>query len=290
VRTGKSPNTADPTQAGEDPGADAPRAAAAQVDEVTRDGQPAGDLFLADEPDHTTDADRDTPHPSHPDHPLNPPPPRDTGTNTGRAEQLVRGMDWGARQDLAAKLAAIKQSADTNSNGGGSPGRRPGRTKLYVHITDETLLAGGGTARVEAFGPVFAAKLAELLGHDHIVIQPVIDLNDHVNVNAYEIPHRIRERVKLTYPVEQFPYGPGQTTASTDLDHVTPYDPAGPPGQTSTHNLRPLRRFSHRIKTHAGWKVRTLDDHAVEWTTRHGYKFRVDHTGTHPITDDDDGR
>ncbi|HEY0472496.1 MAG TPA: hypothetical protein VGD34_12540, partial [Kribbella sp.] len=94
----------------------------------------------------------------------------------------------------------------------------------------------------------------------------------------------------LTYPVEQFPYGPGQTTASTDLDHVTPYDPAGPPGQTSTHNLRPLRRFSHRIKTHAGWTVRTLDDHAVEWTTRHGYKFRVDHTGTHPITDDDDGR
>jgi hypothetical protein len=198
-------------------------------------------------------------------------------------------MDAAARQDLAARLAAIKQAADTDSSGGGggSGGRRPGRTKLYVHITDETLLAGGGVARVEAFGPVFAARLAELLGHDQVVVQPVIDLNDQVSVNAYEIPRRIRERVKLTYPVEQFPYGPGETTTGTDLDHVVAFDPTGPPGQTSTENLRPLRRFSHRVKTYAGWKVRALDDHALEWTTRHGYKFRVDHTGTHPITDDE---
>jgi hypothetical protein len=44
---------------------------------------------------------------------------------------------------------------------------------------------------------------------------------------------------------------------------------------------------THHDTTHAGWKVRALDDHALEWTTRHGYKFRVDHTGTHPITDDE---
>jgi hypothetical protein len=134
---------------------------------------------------------------------------------------------------------------------------------------------------------VFAANLAELLGHDRITVQPVIDLNDHVSVNAYEIPHRIRERLKLTYPVEQFPYGTLETTNSTDLDHVIPYNPTGPPGQTSTRNLRPQGRLSHRIKTRGGWKVRTLDNHALEWTTKHGYKFRVDHTGTHPIADDD---
>jgi hypothetical protein len=133
---------------------------------------------------------------------------------------------------------------------------------------------------------VLAANLAELLGHDRITVQPVIDLNDHVSVNAYEIPHRIRERLKLTYPVEQFPYGTLETTNSTDLDHVIPYNPTGPPGQTSTRNLRPQGRLSHRIKTRGGWKVRTLDNHALEWTTKHGYKFRVDHTGTHPIADD----
>jgi hypothetical protein len=134
---------------------------------------------------------------------------------------------------------------------------------------------------------VFAAKLAELLGHDEVIVQPVIDLNDHVSVDAYEIPDRIRERIKLTYPVEQFPYGTTETTTSTDLDHVIAYDPTGPPGQTSTRNLRPQGRLSHRIKTLGGWKVRALDDHALEWTTKHGLKFRVDHTGTHPITEED---
>ncbi|GAA1630227.1 hypothetical protein GCM10009744_17860 [Kribbella alba] len=261
---------------------DAERAGDAQAVEVTRDGQPASDLFLADEPGADTEADRDAPHPCHPDQPLDAASRYGPRTGRGRAEQILWGMDAAARHDLVAKLAAIKRAADT---GGG--GRRPGRIKLYVHITDETLLAGGGTARVEAFGPVFAAKLAELLGHDRITVQPVIDLNDHVSVNAYEIPHRIRERVKLTYPVEQFPYGTGETTTSTDLDHVVPFDPTGPPGQTSTSNLRPLRRFSHRVKTHADWTVRALDDQALEWTTKHGFKFHVDHTGTHPITNDD---
>jgi hypothetical protein len=73
---------------------------------------------------------------------------------------------------------------------------------------------------------------------------------------------------------------------STDPDHVDPYDPTGPPGQTSTTNLRPLRRYSHRLKTHGGWTVQQLPDGALEWTTPHGFTFRVDHTGTHPATDD----
>ncbi|MDX6239190.1 MAG: hypothetical protein QOG10_4005, partial [Kribbellaceae bacterium] len=40
------------------------------------------------------------------------------------------------------------------------------------------------------------------------------------------------------------------------------------------------------------WPVRRLDDGAREWVSPHGFKFRVDHTGTHPVrthpTDDDD--
>jgi hypothetical protein len=156
-----------------------------------------------------------------------------------------------------------------------------------VHITDETLLAGGGVARVERFGPVFAARLEELLGHDQIVVKPVIDLNGKLGVDAYEIPRRIRERVKLTHPVEQFVFGAAETTDSVDLDHIAPFDfsATGPPRQTSTDNLTPLRRYSHRVKTHGGWQVHRLDDGALEWTTKHGFKFRVDHTGTRPLTD-----
>ena len=117
-------------------------------------------------------------------------------------------------------------------------------------------------ARVERFGPVYAARLEELLGHSQIIIKPVIDLNEKISVNAYEIPRRIREHIKLTHPVEQFPYGVAETTNSTDLDHIQPYNfkATGPPGQTSTANLAPLRRYSHRVKTHGDWTVRRLDN------------------------------
>ena len=282
--TAQPTQTSDTTEAGEPVDGTEP--------EVTRDGELASDLFLADEPGLDTEADRDTPHPSVPGHPLDPPssrPPR--RSNSPDLKELIYGMGAAGRHDLAAKLAAIKHAADTSPTGStGSWGTtgigrsRPGRTKLYIHLTDQTLLAGVGTTRVEAFGPVYATKLAELLGHDHITIQPVIDLNQHLNVNTYEIPSRLRERIKLMYPVEQFPYGPGETTNSTDLDHITPYNAGGPPGQTSTTNLQPLRRISHRVKTHApGWTVTRINDHTTEWTTPHGYTFHVNNTGTHAI-------
>ncbi|MEU4390398.1 hypothetical protein [Kribbella sp. NPDC023855] len=243
---------------------------------VSAAGELVADLFLNDK--QRADAGHDTAPQSPPNHrPIDPP---QATRPTSVAEEIVANLNASPRQGLAAKLSAIKEFSDRNG------GTRPGRTKLYVHLTDETLLAGSGCLRVEGFGPVYA-QLAELVGHDRITVQPVIDLHDQINVNAYEIPTRLRERIKLTYPVEQFPYGPGETTNRTDIDHAVPYDPAGPKGQTSTANLRPLRRRSHRVKTFAGWKSRPLDGTGLEWTTRHGFKFRVDHTGTHPVPTDD---
>jgi hypothetical protein len=287
---------------------------------------PTGNWYPADEPGLDDEADRDPPHPSDPTYDIQPDsaPPRRSGPpgplgpsgspeatgaearpdssavghrgthHTDPAEpadaagQADPGMDAGARRELARKLAAIRQAA--YSTGIGSTGRRPASTTVYVHITDQTLLAGEGVTRVERFGPVFTARLEELLGHGQIIIKPVIDLNDDkFSVNAYEIPRRIRERVKLTHPVEQFPYGSAETTDSTDLDHIQPYDfqATGPPGQTSITNLAPLRRYSHRVKTHGGWKVRRLDNGSLEWTTKHGLKFLIDHNGTHPLTNQD---
>ena len=111
----------------------------------------------------------------------------------------------------------------------------------------------------------------------------MIDLHDAVSVDAYEIPDRIRERVKLIHPVEVFPYGTRETHAAMDLDHIQPYDPLGPPGQTNPANLAPLRRFPHRVKTHGDWKVRRLDRKTVEWITPNGFAFHVDPTGTHRV-------
>jgi hypothetical protein len=204
--------------------------------------------------------------------------PADAPTDhTGSAEAGATALE------VRRKLAAIRR--DAYATGIGASGRRPGSTTLYVHITDQTLLDGGGVARVERFGPVFAARLEELLGHGQIVLKPVIDLKKQLNVNAYEIPRELREHLKLIHPVEQFPYGVAETTNSTDLDHLKPYNftDTGPPGQTSITNLTPLRRYSHRVKTHGRWSVTRLTDGTLEWRTRHGFTFHVDHTGTHPI-------
>ncbi|MFC5261169.1 hypothetical protein ACFPJ1_03525 [Kribbella qitaiheensis] len=265
----------------------------------------ARDQVSPDEPGVDDEADRDGPHPSEPAFDLlSEPPPAPTHRthstdssshhdHTGPGEAPGAGMDAAARRGLAQKLAAIKQGAYSNhtrGNGrdtGSGSGRKPARTTLYVHITDQTLFAGGGITRVERFGPVLANRLEELLGHDQIVVKPVIDLNKKISVDAYEIPRRIREHIKLTHPIEQFPYGTTETTNSTDLDHIQPYNfnANRPPRQTSTTNLTPLRRYSHRVKTHGHWTVHRLNDGALQWTTKHGFKFRVDHTGTHPLTD-----
>ncbi len=185
-------------------------------------------------------------------------------------------MDAAARLELRRKLETIRSDHPER-------GRRTFQTVLTIHITDETLLAGKGTARIEGYGPVYTHQLEELLGHHRIVVRPVNDLHTPISVHSYEIPDRLRDQINLRYPIEQFPYGTGETTNSTDLDHITPYRPGNPEPQTRTDNLVPQRRYSHRLKTHGNWTVHRINTHTLEWTSPHGYQFHVDHNGTHPI-------
>ncbi|WP_432876093.1 hypothetical protein ACQPYH_25450 [Kribbella sp. CA-245084] len=236
--------------------------------------------------------------PYDPDPPSDPFDNRAPGYIPGPRSQPDHGipMDTAAQRALDARLAQIKRDAYTfpaayaSPAGPADPARgggrvRPGQTEVFVHLTDLTLATGTGVLRAEGIGPLLADQLSELVGHGPYTVKPVIDLNDAVSVDAYEIPTRIRERVRLTYPVELFPYGTRETHRSIDLDHIQPYDPYGPTGQTSTRNLAPLSRFAHRVKTHArGWDVRRVDVKTLEWTTPHGFTFQVDPTGTHRQT------
>ncbi|WP_329482068.1 hypothetical protein OG555_07375 [Kribbella sp. NBC_01484] len=257
------------------------------------------------EPGLDDEADRDAPHPSTSDLPdpldtpdtvpIEPFDPADPGLHLDPDDG--QPMDAAARRALHARLAQMKQDAytthptRTGEDRADSPDRtrgrvRPGQTQIYVHLTDHTLATGTGVLRAEAIGPLLADQLAELIGHGPYTVKPVIDLNDAVSVDAYEIPDRIRERVKLTHPVELFPFGTQETHPGMDLDHLRPYDPLGPPGQTNTTNLAPLGRYGHRVKTHAhGWTVHRLDHQTLEWTTPHGFTFHVDPTGTHRVPD-----
>ncbi|MFF1822854.1 hypothetical protein ACFVWG_36490 [Kribbella sp. NPDC058245] len=254
------------------------------------------------EPGLDDEADRDAPHPSisklpdpldRPDHPnrwpvepFDPASARETDSDTGEP------MDAAAQRALASRLAQIKRDAyarlasatTPSAHSRPSTAARPGKTEIYVHLTDQTLAAGDGVIRVEGHGPSLASQLGELIGYGPYIVKPVIDLNQAVSVNCYEATDRIRERVKLTHPVELFPYGTRETSRSIDLDHITPYNPLGPPGQTSTTNLAPLSRYGHRVKTHAsGWTFRRISPTTLEWRTPHGFVFHVDPNGTHRI-------
>ncbi|MFF1816523.1 hypothetical protein ACFVWG_04460 [Kribbella sp. NPDC058245] len=254
------------------------------------------------EPGLHDEADRDAPHPStsnlpdpfdHADHPSRwPVEPFDPASALEPDGDTGEPMDATAQRALASRLAQIKRDAYTRLTPATTPSAharpstaaRPGKTEIYVHLTDQTLAAGDGVIRVEGHGPSLASQLGELIGYGPYVVKPVIDLNDAISVNCYEATDRIRERVKLTHPVELFPYGTRETSKSIDLDHITPYDPLGPPGQTSTTNLAPLSRYGHRLKTHAhGWKVRRINPTTLEWRTPHGFVFHVRPTGTHRI-------
>ncbi|MGZ0152658.1 hypothetical protein ACXJJ3_36765 [Kribbella sp. WER1] len=245
----------------------------------------------------------------------------DDGAGAGGGEAFT----WlGLAETLEARLAGIKQGAYSGRFGvggatlasGGSLGGGRGRGSrhtLYVHLTDRTLATGTGVLRVEELGPLLAGQLGELLGHDQVIVKPVIDLHDQVSVDSYEIPDRIRERVRLRHPVDMFPYGAAEATRRMDLDHIAPYShavgqermgraewvlrgdsvkgtglsgvggrggSAGSDGQTSLENLVPQGRLHHRAKTFGGWRSRRLAGGGVEWVSPHGFVFVVDHAGT----------
>ena len=100
-----------------------------------------------------------------------------------------------------------------------------------------------------------------------------------VPIDRYEIPDPMSQLLTCRTPVEVFPHG---TLAGRrcDNDHLTPYRPGGPPGQTRPANLAKLSRFHHRLKTNGGWTLRRGSPGEYWWRTPHGHWLRVDASGT----------
>jgi hypothetical protein len=143
-----------------------------------------------------------------------------------------------------------------------------------------------GVARVEDAGPLLPTQLRELLGNALVRVQPVVDLNDDVQVAAYEHPEALKEQVWLTSRGDVFPFSTGSQTRKVDFDHPVPYDPLGPPGQTGTHNSGPLRRRHHRWKTHAGYQARQIGPATYLWRTPHSRYYLIDSLGTVEVDPD----
>jgi antitoxin (DNA-binding transcriptional repressor) of toxin-antitoxin stability system len=221
--------------------------------------------------------------------------------DTGRDELRSTAMGWLARP---AELLHLLLEGQGNSSPEVSratafpadlletlattkPERFRPQVDLHVHLSDLALAGlAAPVARVEGIGPLLADST--LFAGCRIRVTPVINLNDRVSVNCYEHPTDLARRIRLEVPGDYFPYAaavPG-LAGRADLDHPTPYDPQGPPGQTGTHNSGPLGRRHHRWKTHAGYTSRQCGRHRYVWRTPYGHHYLVDHTGTHRIDDE----
>ncbi len=87
-------------------------------------------------------------------------------------------------------------------------------------------------------------------------------------VNGHDPPDRMRDQVILRDPTCRFP-GCQVDSRRCDLDHVIPYDPAGPPGQTRPSNLVALCRRHHNAKTTGLWRYTRTPDGGCAWTGPH---------------------
>ena len=80
-----------------------------------------------------------------------------------------------------------------------------------------------------------------------VIVKPVIDLNEHIHVEGYEVPARLREQTILRDHTCVFPWCT-RSARKADADHVIPYAEGG---TTSSDNIAPLCRRHHRLKTHS---------------------------------------
>ncbi len=190
-----------------------------------------------------------------------------------------RAMAIGVLADPAQALEVLGRAGPTK------PGLRK-RLTLHVHLTDTALAGSNAVGRCDStrggVRPMLEQQVRDWCGRTdtELRVQPVIDLNDHAHVEAYEVPDRLRTRVELFHHQCMFPWCTRPARAS-DCDHVIPH---GVGGATCDCNLAPLCRRHHRLKTVTRWRYFTVEPGVFLWTTPHGYQLLRSHTGTQDVS------
>lgn len=159
---------------------------------------------------------------------------------------------------------------------------------LTVHIQASALASpapAGELARVDATrGFVTAAQVRDWCGRPdaRVLVRPVVDADQHVHVDAYEVSDRLRHLTGLRDLTCVFPWCTHHADRC-DRDHVVPESEGG---ATCSCNIAPLCRSHHLHKTHGDWSYRVLEPGSYLWTTPRGYAFLRDHTGTRDVSPD----
>ena len=151
---------------------------------------------------------------------------------------------------------------------------------LYVHFTrDQWNRERAGAATLDGIGPITLAQARHLLGHGHVTVKPVIDLDHSDTSDARFARGRLREAVVLKTPHCPFPYC-SRPARHNQIDHTTPV----PHGRTVIDNLSPPCVKHHRAKTHAGWRLRQPFNGIFLWSSPLCRLYLVDNRGnTHDL-------
>ncbi|MEO6511257.1 MAG: HNH endonuclease signature motif containing protein, partial [Nocardioides sp.] len=144
----------------------------------------------------------------------------------------------------------------------------PDKVRLYFHVNAADL-DHEAIGQVERLGPATLTKLKDWIATRRVTVLPVLDTGRTDAVDTHDPPLWIRELVILRDQHCVFP-GCQIDARSCDLDHVTTYDPHGPPGQTCPDNLAALCRRHHRAKTTGLWRYNRTPDGSYECRGPHG--------------------
>ena len=158
----------------------------------------------------------------------------DDALNQGAAALGVAGCveSHDVRRSIAAGDLARGHQSLPFEEGDEPRGEVPrSRVVLLVHLAEAALIKDldGCVARVEnTRSPIWADRVRDWCASPgaHVVVKPVIDLTDEINVAAYEIPDRLRVRRELIDHHCVFPWCT-RPARSCDLDHVVPHDRGG---------------------------------------------------------------
>jgi hypothetical protein len=201
------------------------------------------------------------------------------------------------RSMAAGELARRQPARDLTEGSGGfearcartsTTGRTASRKMVFmVHLTDAALRGDTGhqVGRCEnTRAPVTVDTIRDWLRSPdaQITVTPVIDLADHIHVDAYEVPDRLREQIALRDHACVFPWCT-RPARGCDCDHTRAWEQGG---ETCTCNLATLCRTHHRLKTHGSWTYTTVEPGTYLWTSPHGYQYLRDHTGTLDVSRD----
>jgi hypothetical protein len=168
---------------------------------------------------------------------------------------------------------------------------------LFAHLSAEALRTHDSDAVVtleNAGGQLLtAAQVAAWCGVStgstnervKITVKPVIDLAATISSTGYEPSDRLAEQVQLRDRTCAFPWCQ-RPARRCDLDHIDPYQPDGPPGQTASDNLACLCRLHHRMKTHGGWAYTMVELGTFLWRSPYGHSYLTDAHGTDDLTPD----